>query len=47
MGVFVFNLLIGGVIGGVVLTGRLFLVGFYLMKIVAESILRLVKAKTV
>ena len=40
VGVFVFNLLIGGVIGGVVLTGRLFLVGFYLVKIVAESILR-------
>lgn len=45
VGVFVFNLLIGGVIGGVILTGRLFLAGFYLAKIVVVSILRLVKVK--
>ena len=47
MGLFVFNLLIGGVIGGVILVGRLFKVGFYLMKIIAVSICRLAKAKTV
>lgn len=47
VGLFVFNLLIGGVIGGVLLAGRLFMAGFYLMKIIAISIFRLVKAKTV
>ena len=47
VGLFVFNLLIGGVIGGVILVGRLFKVGFYLMKIIAVSICRLAKAKTV
>ena len=44
---FVFNLLIGGVIGGVILAGRLFMAGSYLMKIIAISIFRLVKVKTV
>ena len=47
VGLFVFNLLIGGVIGGVILVVRLFMVGFYLMKIIAVSICRLVKPKTV
>ena len=47
VGLFVFNLLIGGVIGGVILVGRLFMAVFYLMKIIAVSICRLAKAKTV
>ena len=47
VGLFVFNLLIGGVIGGVILVGRLFMAIFYLMKIIAVSICRLAKAKTV
>lgn len=47
VGLFVFNLLIGGVIGGVILVVRLFMAGFYLMKIIAVSICRLVKPKTV
>ena len=47
VGLFVFNLLIGGVIGGVIIVGRLFMAVFYLMKIIAVSICRLAKAKTV
>ena len=35
------------VIGGVILVGRLFMAVFYLMKIIAVSICRLAKAKTV
>ncbi len=47
VGVFVFNLLIGGVIGGVILTGRLFLAVFYLVKMAAMGISRMAKTKTV
>ena len=47
VGVFVFNLLIGGVIGGVILTGRLVLAVFYLVKAVVAGISRLAKIRTV
>ena len=47
VGVLVFNLLIGGVIGGIILTGQLVLAAFYLAKAVAAGICRLVKIKTV
>lgn len=47
VGVLVFNLLIGGVIGGIILTGRLVLAAFYLAKAIAAGICRLAKIKTV
>ena len=47
VGVFVFNLLIGGVIGGLILTGRLFLAVFYLVKMAVLGISRMAKTKTV
>lgn len=47
VGVLVFNLLIGGVIGGIILTGRLVLAVFYLVKAVAASICRLAKIRPV
>ena len=45
VGMFVFNLLIGGVIGGVVLTWRLLTATFYLVKTVFAGISRLMRAK--
>lgn len=47
VGMFVFNLLVGGVIGGIILIGRLFLASFYLVKAVAAGICRLAKIRTV
>ena len=47
VGVLVFNMLIGGVIGGIILTGRLVLAAFYLAKAVAAGICRLAKIRTV
>ena len=44
VGMFVFNLLIGGVIGGFIMTWRLFLAVFYLVKTIVAGISRLVKA---
>lgn len=46
VGILVFNLLVGGVIGGVILTGRLFMAVFYLMKAVLTGISYLVKRRT-
>lgn len=46
MGVLVFNLLIGGVMGGIILTGRLVLAVFYLVKAVAAGVFRLAKIRT-
>lgn len=47
VGMFVFNLLVGGVIGGVILTGRLILAAFYLLKAAAVTIFQIVKARTI
>lgn len=46
VGILVFNLLIGGVIGGIILTGRLVLAAFYLAKAVVAGICRLAKIRT-
>ena len=47
VGMFVFNLLIGGVIGGFVLAWRLLMAAFYLVKMVFAGISRLMRAKAV
>ena len=47
VGMFVFNLLIGGVIGGFVLVWRLLMAVCYLAKMAVTGISRLVSAKTV
>ena len=47
VGMFVFNLLIGGVIGGFVLAWRLLMAAFYLVKMIFAGILRLMRAKAV
>lgn len=45
VGMFVFNLLAGGVIGGFVLVWRLLMTACYLVKMVIAGILRIVRAK--
>ena len=47
VGMFIFNLLIGGVIGGFVLAWRLLMAAFYLVKMVFAGISRLMRAKAV
>ena len=47
VGMFVFNLLVGGVIGGFVLAWRLLMAAFYLVKMVFAGISRLMRAKAV
>ena len=47
VGMFVFNLLIGGVIGGFVLVWRLLMAVCYLAKMAVTGISRMVSAKTV
>lgn len=47
VGMFVFNLLVGGVIGGFVLAWRLLMAAFYLVKTVFAGISRLMRAKAV
>lgn len=47
VGMFVFNLLVGGVIGGLILTGRLLLAALYLVKIVITGFSGLVKRKAI
>ena len=46
-GIFVFNLLVGGVIGVFVLAWRLLMAAFYLVKMIFAGISRLMRAKAV
>ena len=46
VGMFVFNLLVGGVIGGVFLARGLFVVAFYLVEMVFARVSRLLWAKS-